>query len=71
MAGPGWIGGQSCQVAQLRAGWAACSYGAVYGTVAVVLGYLLHVPALGNLHWEAAHAWLGLQLAVPIILLGE
>lgn len=41
------------------------------GTAAVVLGHLLHVPALSTLHWSGGDAWLGLQLAAPIILLGE
>ncbi|GAB4820216.1 hypothetical protein N2152v2_007262 [Parachlorella kessleri] len=45
------------------------SHPAVNGTAAVLLGAALHLPPFGNLHWSSSDAWLGLQLAVPIILL--
>jgi hypothetical protein len=39
------------------------------GTLAVVSGYFLHIDALGNLHWNAHDALLGLQCAAPIAVL--
>ncbi len=47
-----------------------CRYPGLYGTAAVVLGYILGVPALGNLHWNTGDALLGLKLAVPLAVLG-
>ncbi|GAB4820546.1 hypothetical protein N2152v2_007592 [Parachlorella kessleri] len=44
-------------------------YPGLYGTAAVVLGYILGVPALGNLHWNTGDALLGLKLAVPLAVL--
>lgn len=45
-------------------------YPGLYGTAAVLLGYFLHTPALGNFHWDYVDALWGVKLAVPLILLG-
>jgi hypothetical protein len=44
-------------------------YGGVYGTAAVVIGWLTHVDPWGGLHWDAADVAFGLQLYAPLLLL--
>lgn len=46
-------------------------YPGFYGSAAVALGYLFHIPAIGSFHWDAGDALLGLKLAVPVAVLGE
>ncbi|PSC67454.1 Qa-SYP3 Sed5p Syntaxin 5-type isoform A [Micractinium conductrix] len=42
-------------------------YPALIGSIAVASGYFLHIDALGNMHWNAHDAMLGLQCALPIM----
>ena len=39
------------------------------GTVAVAAAYFLHLDALGGMHWNAHDALLGLQCALPVLVL--
>ena len=45
----------------------ASRYPALIGSIAVASGYFLHIDALGNMHWNAHDAMLGLQCALPIM----
>lgn len=44
-------------------------YPALIGSLAVAAGYFLKIDALGNLHWNTHDALLGLQCALPIMVL--
>lgn len=48
---------------------APCRFPALIGSAAVAAGFFLHIDALGNFHWNEGDAVLGLQCALPILLI--